>query len=466
MSSAPSTLLAPAQSLDTSAQQLELVPLAANDPRYTPLGAARGTKELTALETYLRSSARTASAFAKCAFIGNRGSGKSTYLRYLEHQLEQSGSFTTVHIELDPSLEADCDYSELFLWMVDEIARQFSDRGHPVSDDALNAVADWFAERSKTTTIDVKKEISASAEASASSNTGIPGFLSFKLLARLKSMIVGSQTSRQEIRQQVQNYATELRERMNDFLEEARAALRSKGKPDRLLIVQDNLDRIKSRDAAQRLFDNGGDMLIGIRADVIYTAPLALNMAPFDIGRTFGHVFTMPNVKVKRKDGKVHKPGIEGLTELISKRLSIDLVFENEKVVRHLVEKSGGSVRDLLRLLDSAQLAAQVDGKQRVDMGSAKAAVRKMVVNFTRLLTPSSAYYPILAEVHRTKREYSLPEGEVTRERVNSAREFFAEMIGNGSVLEYNGEDSWYDAHPAVCDTDQFKDACRPAVAK
>lgn len=449
----------PAQNLGESAQQLQLEPLGPNDPRYTQLGPARGTKELTALETFLRSSARIPLAFAKCAFIGNRGSGKSTYLLHLEKQLEIEGVFTPVHIELDPSLEADCDYTDLFLWMVDEIARLFQERGHPVDERALSQVTDWFAERTKTTTTDLKKEVGFTAEAEASSGAGIPVIFSFKLLARLKSMVVGSETSRKEIRQKLQNYGTELRERMNEFLDHAREVLKEAGKPDRLLIVQDNLDRIRSREAAQRLFDTGGDMLMDIRADVIYTAPLVLNLAPLDISRTVSHVFTMPNVKVRQINGKPYLPGIEGLIQLVGRRLSLDLVFENQKVVRYLAEKSGGSVRDLIRLLDGAQLGAQVDGKQRVDMASAKAAVRKMVVNFTRLLTPSSVYYPILVEVHRTKHEFKLAEGEATTERVMSARAFFAELIGNGSVLEYNGDDSWYDVHPAVCETQQFKDA-------
>ncbi len=451
--------ISPAQSLTESASRLQLEPLQPDDSLYTDLVAARGTKELTKLEIFLRNATLTPGAYAKCAFVGNRGSGKSTYLLHLEDQLQKEGLFTTVHICLDPSLESDCDYSDLFLWMVDEIARQFKERGHPVDEAVLGKVVEWFAEKTLTSTTDWKKEIGLTAEVEGSSKTGIPSIFSFKLLARLKSMIVGSETSRKEMRQKLQNYATELRERMNDFLDHARDVLRLAEKPDRLLIVQDNLDRIRPREKAQRLFDNGGDMLLDIRADIIYTAPLALNLAPLDISRIFPHVFTMPNVKVRLPNGKPYKPGIEGLLQLIGKRLSLTQVLENEKVAMFLAEKSGGSVRDLIRLLDEAQLEAQVEGKQRVDMPSAKAAVKKVAVNFGRLLNPGSTYYPILVEIHRTKREFKIAEGEATRDRVAAAREFFAELIGNGSVLEYNGDDSWYDVHPAILETQQFKDA-------
>lgn len=457
------TLLAvstsPAQTLAESTPRLHLEPLGPDSAFYAPLEAGRATKELHKLDLFLRGAARTPSAWAKCAFVGSRGSGKSTFLLHIERQLEDAGLFTPVHIELDPSLESDCDYSDLFLWMVDEIAREFDRRGHPVDPRKLSDVVVWFADTALTKTTEWKKEIGLEAGVEAKGGGGLPAIFSFKLLARLKSMISGSEQSRREMRQKLQNYATDLRERMNAFLHHARETLRTAGKPDRLLIVQDNLDRVRPREQAQRLFDAGGDMLMELRADIIYTAPLALHLAPLDISRTFGHVFTMPNVKVRLRNGKPHKPGIDSLVVLIGKRMALDLVFESDRVVRYLADKSGGSVRDLIRLLDEAQLEAQVAGVQRVDMAAAKAAVHKTALNYTRLLQPASVYFPILADIHRRKGEYQPGEGAATVASVADARAFFAELLGNGSVFEYNGEDSWYDVHPAVCETEQFQNA-------
>ena len=50
-------------------------------------------------------------------------------------------------------------------------------------------------------------------------------------------------------------------------------------------------------------------------------------------------------------------------------------------------------------------------------------------------------------------------EGQATEKTVAAARAFFSELIGMGCVLEYNGDDSWYDVLPPVRDTLQFKDA-------
>lgn len=463
----------PAQSLFESSTRLELRPLGPDDPRYVPLTDGRATTELIELEAILRNAVRAPKAYAKCAFVGARGSGKSTYLLHLERELQEEGLFTPVHIYLDASLESDCDYSDIYLWIGDQIARTFKDEGHPLDEKLLSDFTLWFADKAFTNETEWKKEIGFETKAESKVNAGIPGIFSLKLLARLKSMIVGSEISRKEIRNKVQNYATELREVMDKLLDHAREVLKKAGKPERLLIVQDNLDRIRPREKAQHLFEYGGEMLVSINADVIYTAPVAMNLAPLNIGRIFPHLIKMPNVKVRQRDGLPHQPGIDALVKLIDRRISIDLVFESKEVASYLAEKCGGSVRDLIRLLDSAQLKAQVAKKDRVDMKSAEEAVKKMSIDFAALLFPDSVYCPILAEIHRTKAGYTLSDGDATPEKVLAARVFFAEMLGNGMVLEYNGDDSWYDVHPAVCDTDKFQDALaqvtearRPAPAK
>ena len=450
----------PAQTLDESArlQVLEQKELGAGSPLYADLGAARDTDELTALSLFLERAQKVPNAFAKAAFVGNRGAGKSTYLLHIEKQLEDARKFTTLHFYLDKTLEADCDYSDLLLWMVDRVAQQFKTYDSPIPEKELVAVADWFAEKSVTDFVEFKRKVEVEAKVEAKVNYGIPGIVSLGLFARLRSMISGNVESRREIRQRLQNYASELLERVNDFLDQARDTLRANGKPERLLIVVDNLDRL-SREVATPLFQRGGDMLAGVRTDLIYTAPLSMNVAPYSIKSLFSHVCTMPNVKVRRKDGTLHPAGVEGLRALVARRLSIEKLFEGGEVVTFLIEKSGGSVRDLIRLLDAAQLKAQVGGREVVNQADAAGAMKKLSLEFSRFLLPGNVYYPILAEVHETHRDPSTLEGQATVKSVEDARAFFAQLIGNGSVLEYNGDDSWYDAHPCLRELDQFKNA-------
>jgi hypothetical protein len=249
------TIISPATTLADSSSRLQLEPVGPESSLYLDLGAARGTKELAKLEVHLRNSARQPNAWVHCAFVGNRGSGKSSFLLNLEKTVGDAGVFTPIHIYLDPSLESDCEYSDLFLWMVDRIAAAFDLLGHPVDDAALSKVVLWFAEKSYSSQTDWKKEIGFDASTEVESKIGLPGIFAFKLLARLKSMISGSESTRREIRQKAQNYAAELLELVNEFLDHAHEKLKKAGKPARLLIVQDNLDRIRSPEKARQLFD-------------------------------------------------------------------------------------------------------------------------------------------------------------------------------------------------------------------
>ncbi len=454
----------PAQTLVESTAQLQIQPLSPDSALYTALEAGRATKDLAKLDLFLRNAAATPNAWGKCAVVGNRGTGKSTFLLHIEQALEREGLFTPIHIYLDQSLESDCDYSALMLWTVEEIARQFDNAEHPIDPTELSRLTLWFAETSLAHTTDWKKEFGIETQAEASGSIFLPAILSLKLLARIKSMIAGSEVSRKEIRQQLQNRRSDLRERVNDFLDHARSVLASAGKPERLLIVHDNLDRITAPAVVRHLFIDDGDALMDLRADLIYTAPLALKIAPLDITRTFGHVFTMPNVKVRLRNGRTHKPGIDNLVELAAKRMKIDAVFANEKVVRYLAEKSGGSVSDFIRLIDEARLEAQLKKLARIDHAAAKAAVRKTSLHYLRILLPSSVYFPILADIHLHKGEFN-PVAPVPASvaSVADARAFFAELIDNRAVFEYNGDDVWYDINPAIGDTEAFQNALKQA---
>lgn len=451
----------PAQTLAESEQLLDLSQLELKSDLYTDLSAARASRSLGKLENFLRNAASTPNALAKVAFVGNRGSGKSTFLRHLEATLQRDGLYTPLHLDLDPSLESDCTYSDLLLWMVDNIAREFDALGHPVDATELSKVAAWFAQTTIERDEELKKEVGLETDIAASGQTGIPVVAALKFMFRLKSMIVGNVVSRRKIRQSIENRAPELRERVNDFLDHARAVLKRAGKPDRLLIVQDNLDRLRG-DNARQLFELGGEILIELHADFIYTAPIALVLTPFNLQRTFRHIFPMHNVKVRQRDGSVFPLGVQGLVDLTGKRMSIDLLFESRDVARYLAERSGGRISDLLLLLAEAQLEAQADGKTCIDLTAAESAVRSLATTFVKHLIPGSVYYPILAEIHRTHFEFALPPGEATKERVKEAQQFFADLMTMGVILEYNGDDSWYDVHPALCEHPRFLDACRP----
>lgn len=451
-----------AENLSEVSMAVALDSLEPTDPRYTDLSKARGTRDLLKLRQYLENTAATC-GWASAAFIGHRGCGKSTELKRLEGEL--SGKFTSLHLVVDQSLQRDCDYTDLLLWLVDSLVSFFSVKELPLDAAKVSAVADWFAERTVEKVEELKKEIALETEAEAKNKAGVNLGLfasSLKLLARLKARMVGNVEHRTTARRRLQDYSDDLIRRVNDLLAHASQVLEGKGWPSRLLIVQDNLDRL-GKEAALRLFRDNGVMLKQIQADCIWTVPINARLAPFGIYTLFNNVFSMPTIKVHDRAGKPVPAGIEGLVELIGKRMVIDLVFDSREVVAYLAAQSGGSMRDLLRLVGEAQLDAQVDGRTAIEMDNAQRAVKKLSLDFQGLFVPGDAYYPLLASVWRTKQD-AVTGASKSPELADSNRAFFADLLVNGSVLEYNGDERWFDVQPVVHQIEAFRNACKTPV--
>ncbi len=453
-----------AQSLNEVSKAISLEPLDPGDDRYTDLSKARGTRDLLKLRQHLENAADHEQC-ACAAFVGHRGSGKSTELKRLEGQL--ADRFTALHLEIDKSLQDDCDYTDLFLWLVDCVVSFFAKEKLDLDAGKASAVADWFAERTIETADALKKEIEleTTAEVSAKAGTNLWFFAyAAKLLARLKARVVGNREHRTVARLKLQNWSDDLLRRVNEVLADARAVLEKSGRPRRLLIVHDNLDRMRP-EPALRLFRDNGDLLKQIEADCVWTVPINSRLAPFGIHTVFNHVFSMPTIKVHDRTGADVPTGIDGLVALVGRRMEIGLVFDSPEVVAYLAKMSGGSVRDLLRLVGEAQLAAQIDGLSAIDQASAEDAVKKVRIDFQRTLMPSDAYYPLLAAVFGTKEDAFLS-GSVSPEQAASNRTFFSDLLVNGSVLEYNGDANWFDVHPVILDIEAFRNACQAPKAK
>jgi hypothetical protein len=139
-------------------------------------------------------------------------------------------------------------------------------------------------------------------------------------------------------------------------------------------------------------------------------------------------------------------------------RLVSERIFTARAIPRHLARMCGGSVRDLIRLLNYAQLSARAADKPAIGMTAAKEAVRKLRLDYEKLLVPGQAYYPMLARIHHAK-QGPLVTPVVTPESVETNRAFLRELLFNGAVLEYNGDACWYDVHPVIMEIQAFKDA-------
>lgn len=436
-----------ATNLDEVIHVVQLEPLDAASPLYADLAQARSSRQLDRMRRHILDCKQKGIPFVHLAFVGHRGGGKTTELHHLEKELARDG-FTPIHLDVDPQLQKDADYPELFLWLVDTLVIEFRDRGWPLDQSQIGTITRWFGERTIESDESTKKQIQLETEAGG--GVGFDWFgVAAKLRAFIKSSVSGSAEQRNKFRQVLRKWNTDLVALLNNFLDHARAILTAHGQPDRLLIIQDNLDRLPP-DSAKRLFVESGEILRSLHADFIWTAPVDMKLAPFRLDAIFD-TFHMPIPAPRLKNGEENEPAVQGLLALIAKRMDTLAVFDSESTARQLCLASGGSLRDLLRLIQEARLTALVEEKPKMDSACAREAIKQFRLNYERVLLPSNLYYPLLAEIHHTKHD---PEGR----DIQSARDRFSELIFNGSVFQYNGQDTWYDVHPVILEIPRFKE--------
>jgi hypothetical protein len=445
-----------AENLQEVGAAVSLEPLQPGDPRYVEVSNGRQTTDLKLLRNYLREAAREPNRWAKLTLTGHRGCGKSTELLRMEKELDSE--FFAIHLYVDQNLERDFEYTDMLLWLVDAVAERFADAKMPLDKGLIDDVVYWFANICVENVNKVKSEIEASAQAEVKAKTGLP-WLSLGLLARLKSMIVGSTEHRRTIRLNLQKYGRELIDKINLVLDNAQVTLAKHKRKLQLLIVQDNLDRLPGEVSRKFYFENG-DLLKLLHAHFVFTIPVAIVLAPYNIGVVFECCLNVPTIKLQEISGEPNPAGLQALVDLMAGRVAIDKVFESNTIAEELVKASGGSVRDLLRLLGYATAEAQVDNKTQIDPDSVERAIKRLRLEFERILLPGQVYYPLLARIHDTKRDAILPDESIANQQaVQDAREFFGQLLFSGAVLEYNGDEHWFDVHPTVQRSRPFLEA-------
>lgn len=444
----------PATNLAEAYARLKLEPLSDHSDDYVDLSAARGSKCLQRLESHLRASAINDDPRCHLAFIGHRGSGKSTELIRMEERL--SDTFFPIHLYVDDRLQRDADYPDLFLWLVESIEQHLEKAGIHFPPKHADEVANWFREVTKFETHKTEQSTSLGTEAKASAGVSFFG-TGLKLIAQLKSAIVGSRETRTEMRKEVKKRPEEFITLVNNFIHAAAAAVVAAGKPGKLLVVQDNLDRL-DRDAALQLFQVNGENLKRLDIACVWTPPVGSLLSPFNIGLVFPH-FPMPMISVRKRDGKTNPAAIAGLIALMEKRLSIASTFAAPGLVKELILASGGSIREFIRLTADARLNADVDSHGRIEKSDIKTAIKDCALQLQNSFYPSNVYFPILASIYLHKEFRADLGAELSTAAVDARRHFYHSLIAEEAVFAYNGDANWEDVHPSLHVLDDFKKA-------
>jgi hypothetical protein len=415
-------------------------PLPSGNPFFVELSVARSSRATENLRERIESSIG-AGQFASIVFSGHRGSGKSTEL----HQLEQLLSKTcfSLHLDVNDFLDpADVDYTDLFLLISRRLLDALAENGIALSKRLLQAVENWFATVTKETEETIK--LSAGVAVDAKAGLEIP-FIS-RLLAKLTADIKAGSSKKLTTRQELDQYFSGLLSNTNLLLTAAADALKQGGQPFQILIVFDQLDRLPP-EKSEKLFFSHGSQLQGLQCHALYTVSIDTFYSRHGIANIFHQREFLPNVKLRfgRLDHSRNEPGIRALVQVIGKRINRERLLSPPSLDVDFVLLSGGSVRQLIRLLRDAALSARTRGLSAIDPEALEDAARGIQQDFERTLEPD--HYPLLAKTAKFT--------EIEKDEPHML------LLRNMAILEYDGKDLWYDVNPLIGPIDAFKTAAK-----
>lgn len=410
--------------------------LDADDPRWVDTEGARGEYSLNRLCRTLgvdrNRQVLTAPAHGYFLFCGHRGSGKSTELRRIAHELDHPDLYYVVFADAAQELDVNnLRYQDVLLHLASKLISKLADDNVHVEELHLTKLQDWFTERVEK--VDRTNTIALEAKAGAGVGVGL-AFL-VRVFAQISTAFKTNTTYKEELRRTLRNHFTDFSEGFNLLTKAAEATIPGAEKGRRILFVVDGTDRLGGEDA-HAFFCTDVHQLQQVSGVFVYCAPVHLAYEG-NVKLNFTDIFRLPMIKITNRDGSIHEEGRSTMRDMLHRRAAPELF--DHAVADLLIEHSGGHPRDLMRLLLNAFKYAEQD---RFDQPSADQAIREMAADFGRILDPED--YQILATIDASQQ----PQGGPDRVR---------ELLYNLALLEYN--DFYWRTHPVIRSTYGYRNA-------
>ena len=358
--------------------------------------------------------------------LGHKGCGKSTELNRLSAALVSKGyPVKTIVCSMDLDM-FNIVYSDLFILMGEALLEIAKDCGCTVSKKILDAIRHFWDKR--TETLVLSREENKDIESGASAET--PGiFQVLNVFAKIKADLKLNEETRKEYRKEISIRSSEWMELLRNLSEEI--VDKTGGKAP--VIIFEDLDKLNPEDA-WNVFYNYAAILSGMPFPVIYTFPIGLSYdAKFAAMEGYFTTKTLPMIKIETIEGQPYADGIDIIRQIVAKRADLQLFEEN--VLDCLIQYSGGSLRDLFHMINSAAKRAERRNSGSIAPEDAERALEEMKTSLTRRIEQGD--YEFLVRIYEGNKE------------LIENKEFLLKMLQASVVLEYNGK-RWHNLHPLV----------------
>ena len=360
-------------------------------------------------------------ADSKILFSGHQGSGKTSTLNKLASDPDVKHKFFIVQFSIKDELNiADLSYTDLLVAMG---ARLYAEASNSLrlSANLKRDLDNWSAE--------VSHVWAKTDQAEAKVEAGISAFF-LKATGLLRTGFEDKREFRQKFEPRIPQLIAYINEIIRAIETHADA-----GNQEVLLII-DDLDK-PTVDVALDLFVTKGPILAQPQCKIIFTVPTSLVYSgQYNVvKRSFGEPFILPNFKVKEKNGDRNDEAWACMRKIVERRLDKELIAT--AALDYAVEMSGGVVRELVRIVQSAASRAVATHANSLQPTHVEHAVEKLRMEYSFTLTRQQ-YIDILKEVHRTNVLRSDDEKPLL------------DLLHNLFILQYPNGESWYGVNPVV----------------
>ncbi len=320
---------------------------------------------------------------------GMRGSGKTSELAKYAQLLHSPDCFFVVTCNVDEELDMDnVQYMDILVFQLEKLLQKAAEAKLSLNDDILESMNEWFQERVREINRSLKAEGNAELEVSNENPFSISGLLG-KLLGvttKLKLGLSGSYERAVAIRTTIKNRFPDFSIKFNTFIEQTNEQLRGEGKGQEILFIVDGLEKTMSATTRRAIIMDESNRIRQIKANTIFTLPIELMKEEQHI-RNFSEIITFPFIKIVGRDGSMVQEAIHRFEEFICKRVIAEL-FDSIETIHLAIRYSGGSPRQLLRIIEQAGWQADTNIGQ-ITNENMQRAIEKLGNATARYLEPA-----------------------------------------------------------------------------
>ena len=320
---------------------------------------------------------------------GMRGSGKTSELAKYAQRLNSPDCFFVVTCNVDEELDMDnIQYMDILIFQLEQLLKRANEVNLSISDDILTSMQKWFENRVKEINRSLKADGSVEIEFGSDKPFTVAGVLGqlLGITAKIKAGLSGSLQRADTIRTNFKNRFTDFSPKFNTFIEQVNEQLRREKKGKEVLFIVDGLEKTMSADTRREIIMKESNRISQINVNTIFTLPIELMKEEQRI-RQFGEIISFPFIKIKERNGQISTNAFNLFKEFVSKRIDNQL-FDSQETVELAIEYSGGSPRQLLRILEQANWFTAIE-EGVISKANMQRAIEKLGNGIARYLETS-----------------------------------------------------------------------------